>query len=148
MIAWTLLLSLSHNQEGLVDCSAPIEVGDATISRSYMIDAGAGENCTFHLEPNTQVDAISVSRIKRPSPPAAIVSLNNITYKEDLLVTGEIEPFAILPMFNTYNASDVVTGDGVFTIQLQGRALVSFGITEDADLVFGNVVPHLSLIHI
>ena len=142
MLAFALLLSLSHNQEGVVSCNAPVVVGSAEISRSYMIDAGAGKNCTFYLDADVTVDAISVSRIEKPSPPAARVSLNNILYKENLNVTGAIEPFAILPMFNTIDEPDVQTGDGVFTIQLQGRAFVSFGVTEDAGLVFGKVVPH------
>lgn len=142
MLVFALLLSLSHNQEGVVSCNAPVVVGSAEISRSYMIDAGAGKNCTFYLDADVTVEAISVSRIEKPSPPAARVSLNNILYKENLNVTGAIEPFAILPMFNTIDEPDVQTGDGVFTIQLQGRAFVSFGVTEDAGLVFGKVVPH------
>ncbi len=126
-------LVLSHSQQGATDCSGKVTVNHAR-SVSFKING----NCTFTLG-NGMVDAISVSRVFKPSAEFGSITVNEISYYEDITVLGHIEPFAVLPMWSTYSAKNVnLTGD--VHISLPVDSLVSFGMAEDPALLLGGVI--------
>ena len=127
-----LLTSLSHSQQGKTEC--PIKV-DASISKSYRVTG----NCTFILGHGV-VDAISISRTVWPPTAFGNISVNGVIHDEDSSASGHIEPFSIVPMWTTYNATDVYLTDPVH-VQIPGEALVSFGMAEAPALIFGEVIP-------
>lgn len=139
MLVLLSLVAIAHNQEGRVDCTSNITVADAAISHSYWIEDAA---CTFVLDTTVAIDQISVSRVDWPLEEAGTIEINSNKTKELTNVEGHIEPFAILPMWNTFKKDDVKLTSAYVTVTVHGRAFVSFGLTEDAALVFGNVVQH------
>ena len=137
MNVFWIALAAAHSQQGNVNCSSPVNVGDAAISVSYWIEDA---NCTFVLN-TTKVDAIGVSRVAWPLASPGWIEVNGNRTTEDTTVSGHIEPFAILPMWSTYSPKDVVLASPIVKVHVKGKAFVSFGMAEDPALILYGVVP-------
>lgn len=135
--AFIVAAALSHSQKGSIDCSKPIQVKRPQISHSYWIEDAT---CTFVFNVNS-LDAVSVSRVSWPPPKQGSITVNDITYKEDLEADGHVEPFAILPMWATFSRNEQTPlGGHPIVVSVSGKAFVSFGKAEDLELTLGGVV--------
>ena len=137
----SLLLSVSalaHTPVGVVDCTQPVYVKDASISHTYTVEDAT---CTFVLNTKHVIDAISVSRVDWPLLHAGSITVNGKTYHENEDASGHVEPFAILPMWNTRTLEKVTLTDANVVVRIAGRAFVSFGRAEELSLLYFGVIP-------
>lgn len=135
-LVWAVLVA-AHSQQGNINCSSPIKVGDAAISVSYWAE---DVDCTFVLN-TSKVDAIGVSRVAWPLTEAGWIEVNGERTVEDTTVSGHIEPFAILPMWSTYSEKDITLTSTIVKVNIKGKAFISFGMAEDPALILYGVVP-------
>ena len=138
MLAIITLLLHSHSQQhGMSSCrgtNGTIAVTNPAISSTYWLE---DTTCTFTLQ--SQVDRISISRISKPTPEhVGTLQTYDTLYHENMDAVGTIEPFAIIPHWQTRVVDDVYS-DRVI-VSVHGKAMVSFGIAEDPALIFGEVL--------
>lgn len=129
---------LAHTPVGVVDCSKPVYVKDASISHTYTVEDAT---CTFVVDTKHVIDAISVSRVDWPLPEVGDITVNGQTYPENAHASGHVEPFAILPMWNTKTLEKVTLTDANVVVRIAGRAFVSFGRAEELSLLYFGVIP-------
>ena len=131
--------SQHYNIRTCVNKDGTIRVSDPRISSTYLVE---NSHCTFLLDHYTgTIDDISFTRSSTNSSRALarLVLDDQIQINEKVNVTGEGEPFAMLPMYKTMPELTNITTKHV-TVHVPGKAMVSFGKAEDPGLIFYGVV--------
>ena len=138
MLSLTLVvLALSHNQNGNTDCSRVIRVHDESTSQSFWLE---NSTCTFSFSVPV-IRKLSVTRVSTPLLPGDVT----INGKKTVLlqnVSGSVEPFALIPMWQVFDLDEANIGTSTIKVRVEGKAMFSFGKAEDMGLTLGMVVPH------
>lgn len=137
MTAAALGHSQNYGMKQCQDADGTIAVDNPAISSTYWL---RNSTCTFTLPDMSgkSIDAITVTRSSSPDVAGVLTLANGTQHVEDVDVDGEGEPFALLPMYSTITLKHVTTTS--VTMEVRGKAMVSFGMAEDPKLVFYEVV--------
>ena len=120
-----------------VQQNGTIHVDNPRVSSTYWVQ---DSTCTFLLDRSAMpIDEIVVTRASVNVTAGTLTLQNGTVRRENLLVQGKGEPFAILPLYTTIQGLTNITTESV-TVRVDGKAMVSFGKAEDPGLLLAGIV--------